>query len=543
MLDLINKKAIALYRVSTEKQTSKEDKDIPAQKELVHEFVNKNQLILIKEFTEGGISGYKTKMKDRDALIAIKKMAVNKEFEVLIVYKSDRIGRTSDESPMVIKYLNDQGIRVVTCSGEEIKTHTQVDKLMTYLTFWQNESESVKLSERATDYQILQLKNGQYRGGGKKTIPFGYRLVNKGSVNFKGKNILDFEIDPEEAEIVKLIYRLSFENNMGGRSIASYLNTHGYKDKAKSDNGWIYSTINYMLNNIMYKGYFHMYSELYEKEIISPLQEHLIIIPEDVWNKNQEVVKNRINIGEFRGITKSDHSLFSGLVYCGHCGEKMTVWANHKKYNRKNGYEVKFATYRYRCPSSVVKGRHDCEGQSTYGCNKVDQLVENDVFLYLCEETKNESSESTIQKYKSEYNRLTAEKNNNNKELKDLNKKIEVLKEEIPNTIYCELYDKDKVKFSSIMLKESLESLQKKKQYIENRLQILDKQIDDLNKMVDTESNKNDLTDNWTLKYNNAAFEDKKALLSFVVQRVYVFRNKVKPVLNIDFERFSSSNL
>lgn len=71
----------------------------------------------------------------------------------------------------------------------------------------------------------------------------------------------------------------------------------------------------------------------------------------------------------------------------------------------------------------------------------------------------------------------------------------------------------------------------------------MDKQIDDLNKMVDTESNKNDLTDNWTLKYNNAAFEDKKALLSFVVQRVYVFRNKVKPVLNIDFERFSSSNL
>ena len=137
--------------------------------------MNKNQLILIKEFTEGGISGYKTKMKDRDALVAIKKMALNKEFDVLIVYKSDRIGRTSDESPLVIKYLNDQGIRVVTCSGEEIKTHTQIDKLMTYLTFWQNESESVKLSERATDYQILQLKNGKYRGGGKKTLPFGYR--------------------------------------------------------------------------------------------------------------------------------------------------------------------------------------------------------------------------------------------------------------------------------------------------------------------------------------------------------------------------------
>lgn len=297
MLELINKKAIALYRVSTEKQTSKEDKDIPAQKELVHEFVNKNQLILIKEFTEGGISGYKTKMKDRDALVAIKKMALNKEFDVLIVYKSDRIGRTSDESPLVIKYLNDQGIRVVTCSGEEIKTHTQIDKLMTYLTFWQNESESVKLSERATDYQILQLKNGKYRGGGKKTLPFGYRLVNKGTVNFKGKNILDFEIDSEEAEIVKLIYKLSLENNMGGRSIASYLNTHGYKDKSKSENGWLYSTINYMLNNIMYKGYFHMYSKLYEKEIISPIQEHLIIIPEDIWNKNQDIIKNRINKG------------------------------------------------------------------------------------------------------------------------------------------------------------------------------------------------------------------------------------------------------
>lgn len=278
MYDIQGLKAVALYRVSTERQATKDDKDIPAQKELVKEFIEREELLLMREFVEGGVSGFKTKVEDRDALTAIKSMANNKEFDVLVVYHSDRIGRSTEESPLVIKYLNDKGIRVFTAKEGEMKSKTQTDKLFTWMTYWQNESESVKISNRSTDYHIIAIQNGKYRGGGEKTVPFGYKLVDRGTLNPKGRKILDFEVDMEQAEIVKLIFSLSVENNLGARAIATYLNENGYKEKAKNGTGWTYTTITFMLNNIIYNGYMHMDSKVRGEKFISPKQEHLSLI-------------------------------------------------------------------------------------------------------------------------------------------------------------------------------------------------------------------------------------------------------------------------
>jgi DNA invertase Pin-like site-specific DNA recombinase len=225
-------RAVSLLRVSTDKQTN-EDNDIPGQRQLNQDFINRQGLLLVREFVEGGISGFKTKMANRDAIIQIELMAERKEFDVLVVYKSDRIGRTSDESPMIVKRLNDKNIRIFTANNEEIKTNTQMDKLMTYLTFWQNESESVKLSERVADYHKMLIHEGKYRGG---TVPFGYMIVDNGTKNYKGRHIYDFIINPQEAEIVKLIYNLAIKGNMGSRSIAKYLNENG--NLKSNGDGW-----------------------------------------------------------------------------------------------------------------------------------------------------------------------------------------------------------------------------------------------------------------------------------------------------------------
>ncbi len=87
--DLKGKRAVSLLRVSTEKQTTK-DEDIPSQRMLISEFVKREGVELIKEFVEGGVSGFKTKIDSRDALKKIKDMADHKSFDLLIVYKSYR---------------------------------------------------------------------------------------------------------------------------------------------------------------------------------------------------------------------------------------------------------------------------------------------------------------------------------------------------------------------------------------------------------------------------------------------------------------------
>ena len=55
-----------LYRVSTIGQVEKDD--IPMQKQVCRDFAKKQGWVVVKEFSEKGISGYKVSAKDRDAI-------------------------------------------------------------------------------------------------------------------------------------------------------------------------------------------------------------------------------------------------------------------------------------------------------------------------------------------------------------------------------------------------------------------------------------------------------------------------------------------
>ena len=58
-----------------------------------HQFAKDKGWVIVKEFYEKGISGFKVSAKDRDAIQDLKESAVKKEFDVLLVYMFDRIGR------------------------------------------------------------------------------------------------------------------------------------------------------------------------------------------------------------------------------------------------------------------------------------------------------------------------------------------------------------------------------------------------------------------------------------------------------------------
>ncbi|MDD2445104.1 MAG: recombinase family protein [Candidatus Nanoarchaeia archaeon] len=219
MHELEGLKAISLLRVSSKKQGTKlnnndnNEIDIPEQRKIINDFMEKNKITLFREFIEGGVSAFKLKPDERDALRTIKAMALNKQFNILIVYASDRIGRIADESPAVIRFLNDLGIRVWSYTEGEIKTNTHIDKLITYIQFWRNEEDSLKISKRSTDYHIQMIKDGKFRGG--IEAPYGYKLIDNGRLNHKGRKVLDLEIDENEFQIAKLIYDLSIDYNMG----------------------------------------------------------------------------------------------------------------------------------------------------------------------------------------------------------------------------------------------------------------------------------------------------------------------------------------
>jgi len=129
------------------------------------------------------------------------------------------------------------------------------------------------------------------------------------------------------------------------------------------------------------------------------------------------------------------------------------------------------------------------------------------------------------------------------KELIEIEKKIKVLKEEIPNTIYYEMYDKSKVKFSSEMLKDSLDMLENKKKYIEKNNLNIEESLKNVEYSLNINTCKKDLAEKWLDRYNIANFEDKKALLSLVVSKIYVYKDSIVPEININYNRFKLFNL
>lgn len=99
--DSIAKQADCLYRVSNVQQLHEDD--IPMQRQACWEFAAARGWKITKEFYEKGISGFKTPTADRRVLQQIKKDAKQHEFDILLIFMFDRLGRWDSETPFFVE--------------------------------------------------------------------------------------------------------------------------------------------------------------------------------------------------------------------------------------------------------------------------------------------------------------------------------------------------------------------------------------------------------------------------------------------------------
>lgn len=111
------KRVYTLYRVSTKKQvkivydTDTNKDDLPMQRQACREFASRREdWTIVREFEEKGVSGFKVSANDRDAIQELKEAALNCEFDILLVFMFDRIGRIDDETPFVVEWFAKHGI-------------------------------------------------------------------------------------------------------------------------------------------------------------------------------------------------------------------------------------------------------------------------------------------------------------------------------------------------------------------------------------------------------------------------------------------------
>ena len=98
-------------------------------------------------------------------------MVVQGEFDILLVFVFDRLGRKEDETPFVVKWFVQNSIEVWGVNEGQQRFDNHVDKLMNYIRFWQASGESIKTSVRTKTRFGQIVKEGRFRGG---VAPYGY---------------------------------------------------------------------------------------------------------------------------------------------------------------------------------------------------------------------------------------------------------------------------------------------------------------------------------------------------------------------------------
>lgn len=447
-----------LYRVSTKNQV--EENDIPMQKVACHQFADSQAGWIIKrEFYELGVSGYKTPASQRDQIQELKACAERGEFDVLLVFMFDRLGRRDDETPFVLRWFYECGIELWSVKEGQKAFDNSTDDLLNYMYFWAAKTESLKTSMRVRTKLRQMVAEGKYTGG---TAPFGYRLINSGEYNHKGRMILKYEIVPDEAAIVKMIFQNTMLYGMGTHMIAEMVNEMGVitHNGAKFQS----NTVRRILRNPIYCGFY------YRGGVLSPRIDNLQIIDDSLYNEVQRILDSRSEMYKERNSFRYSDStnLLSGNIYCGYCGNKMNATSNSYSYTALDGSVHWYKRSRYICAGRVM-ARSDCKGQGTFTAKYVDSVVNEYIENCLNKLSEVNSSENVNKRYKEALKNLRNRIQGYESQKEQITLRIKALYSQVAASLIGKVSYNPEVLSEAIMNeKEHLDSIEKELIVLQN---------------------------------------------------------------------------
>ena len=385
------------YRVSTKGQVDHDD--IPMQKIVCRKFAQQQGWRVVMEKAEKGVSGSKVSASKRDVIQELRTAASNREFDVLLVYMFDRLGRIESETPFVLEWFVQHGIEMWSTHEGQQRIESHGDKLMNYIRFWQAAGESEKTSMRTRDRIRQIVSSGHYAGG---FVPYGYRAVNKGRVNKRDQPVKDLEVNAEEAAWVREVFEKVANEGASGYAMARMLNERGLRTRqgAKFQS----CNIRRMIQHEGYTGYIII------KAAKSEFMPQLQIVDNELFARANEQMDKRCNaIAEQRNAAKKSNNptLLAGIVVCAHCGAKMSAFLHNDRYKLADGTIKETVQAKYNC---YQRGQHlrPCDGQSLYLAERVDAIVLNlvdQMFQQIKREPYDKSIEQRIRQQDAELNR------------------------------------------------------------------------------------------------------------------------------------------
>jgi site-specific DNA recombinase len=256
---------------------------------------------------------------------------------VVVVDSVDRLGKDMRQAARSYFQLSGLGVTVVCVSGEP------EDPTTTLLQHWNAREESERIGERVRAAMRRKAVKGEVLG----RPPYGYKVGARHRL----------EPVPDEAAIVRYMFRMYIQEGLGIRLIARRLNEEGYR--TRKGGNWSMVTIRDILRNRVYLGTYARFG------VRVPGSHQALIAPDD-FRKAQDRMAARRTAGGPRTVSLF---LLSGLAYCGACGNRMIGVSRRQSWTRRSDGGTSSAEYRYyQCGSRTNQSVCD------YHTRRADQL-------------------------------------------------------------------------------------------------------------------------------------------------------------------------
>jgi site-specific DNA recombinase len=233
-------KVVGYCRVSTENQ--KEEGTIEIQEKALREYVKKNNIELLQIFKDEGISG-SSELENRPGLAKLfNYIESHFNIEGILIFKLDRLARDLYIQEHLIKKLEGLNKKLISIKEPNLDSKDPMRKAFRQFMGIVSELEKAFITMRLSAGRINKAQKGGFAGG---STAMGYVSKNK-----------KLKIDKEQAEVIRMIFKMKRYKKMGLREIARELNNLNIPT-SRVNSRWHARTVKYILENPLYRGTLH----------------------------------------------------------------------------------------------------------------------------------------------------------------------------------------------------------------------------------------------------------------------------------------------
>jgi site-specific DNA recombinase len=408
-------KCYTYIRVSTEMQV--DGYSLDAQKDRLRKFAEYQKMQIVHEYCDAGKSGKSITGRPEFTQMLDDIASQKDDVDYILVFKLSRFGRNAADVLNSLQRIQDFGVNLI-CVEDGIDSSKESGKLTITVLSAVAEIERENILVQTMEGRKQKAREGKWNGG---PAPYGYRLDKENE---------SLVIDPDEAEIVRIVYDKFIHTDMGFDSIADYLNDHGYIKNRSRDfelSHFTHGLVKHILDNPVYlgkiaygktvtekiKGTRDQYHRIGSDDYLLADGRHEAIIDEDTWNA-AKAKRQATGVAWKKTYSLEHEHILTGILKCPVCGAGMSGMVH--RYHKRSGEYRDIFYYRCKHRRRLEDGTK-CDFKPTYREEDLNAEVEKIVLDMIHDENFSAFIANKMEE-KVDVSNLDAERENLREQLK-----------------------------------------------------------------------------------------------------------------------------